>query len=229
MHTIALLAQKGGTGKTTLALHFAVEAMRQGGRVAIVDADIQQSATKWASRRDAAEPIVVKTIPAGDVPLLDVLSLCRDDARSHVFIDTMPRVENQALEVMKLATFAVLPTAPSPVDIEALEPTVALVSRVGIPACILLNNCRPGSNVNNQAARVLEGYGLPICPVHVFRRAVMADAFTDGRAVIELEPEGKAAWEVARAWRWISEQIGDDRKAQRRNVKASQRLHTVTL
>jgi chromosome partitioning protein len=194
MKTIALLAQKGGTGKTTLTLHFAVEAQRHGSRVAVVDADIQQSAAKWALRRETAEPLVVKARPAGDTPLDEILTLCRDDARNHVFVDTMPRVEDQVLEVAKLASYVVIPTAPSPVDIEALEPTVDVVSRVGVPACILLNNCRPGSSINTQAARVLEGYGLPICPVLIFRRAAMADAFTDGRAVVELEPEGKAAW-----------------------------------
>jgi chromosome partitioning protein len=227
MLVIAVLAQKGGTGKTTLTLHFAVEALRQGARVAVVDADIQQSAAKWALRRDTAEPLVVKAQPAGDTPLEQILTLCREDGRSHVFVDTMPRVEDQALEVAKLANYIVIPTAPSPVDIEALEPTVALVSRVGLPACILLNNCRPGSSINQQAARVLGGYGLPVCPVHIFRRAAMADAFTDGRAVAELEPEGKAAWEVSRAWRWISEQIpGAPAPSRRRNVTTSQRSST---
>jgi chromosome partitioning protein len=190
--------------------------------VAVVDADIQQSAAKWALRREAAEPTVVKAQPAGDTPLPQVLQLCRDDSRTHVFVDTMPRVEAQALEVAKLSSFAILPTAPSPVDIEALEPTVALVSRVGVPACILLNNCRPGSGINDQAMRVLEGYGLPVCPVQVFRRAAMADAFTDGRAVVELEPEGKAAQEVSRAWKWITQQVqGSAAKSKRRNVVTS--------
>jgi cellulose biosynthesis protein BcsQ len=102
----------------------------------------------------------------------------------------MPRVEDQALEVAKFANYAVIPTAPSSVDIEALEPTVDIVSK-GRTARLhpLLNDCRPGSSINAQAARVLEGYGLPLCPVHIFRRASMADAFTDGRAVAELEPE----------------------------------------
>ena len=153
--------------------------------MAVVDADIQQSAAKWAMRREANEPTVVKAQPAGDTPLQQVLNLCREDSRTHVFVDTMPRVESQALEVAKLASFAVLPTAPSPVDIEALEPMVELVSRVGVPACILLNNCRPGSGINDQAMSVLKAYGLPVCPVQVFRRAAMADAFTDGRAVVE--------------------------------------------
>jgi len=229
MKVIALLAQKGGTGKTTLTLHFAVEAICHGSRVAVVDADIQQSAAKWALRRETTEPLVVKAQPAGDTPLDQILTLCREDGRSHVFVDTMPRVEHQALEVAKLANYVVIPTAPSPVDIEALEPTVALVSQVGLPACILLNNCRPGSSINSQAARVLAGYGLPICPVLIFRRAAMADAFTDGRAVVELEPEGKAAWEVSRAWRWISEQVhGTAGPSQRRRITTSRRSDVTT-
>lgn len=207
MHVVGLFAQKGGAGKTTLTLHFAVEAQRKGASVVVVDADIQQSAAKWAEVRDADEPRVVRAQPAGDVPLAQVLNLCREDARRYVFVDTMPRVEASALEVAKLATFAVLPTAPHKLDIEALTPTVDLIRRVGLPACIVLNNCRHGSSVNAEAVRVLSAYGLPVCPALIFRRAVLADAFNDGRAVVEVEPNGKAAEEITAAWRWITKQM----------------------
>lgn len=207
MHVIGLFAQKGGVGKTTLSLHFAVEAQRHGASVVVVDVDIQQSAAKWAAIRDADEPKVVRAQPAGDLPLAQVLDLCREDARRYVFVDTMPRVETNALEVAKLATFAVVPTAPHKLDIEALTPTVDLLARVGLQACIVLNNCRHGSSVNAEALRVLKDYGLPVCPEFIYRRAVLADAFNDGRAVVEVEPNGKAAQEVTAAWRWITKQM----------------------
>lgn len=208
MHVIGLLAQKGGVGKTTFALHFAVEAQRGGSSVVVVDADIQQSAAKWAKVRDADEPkVVLAQAAGGEHPLAHILDLCREDARRYVFVDTMPRVEANALEVAKLATFAVVPCAPHKLDIEALTPTVDLIARVGLPACIVLNNCRPGSNVNAKAMRLLEDYGLPVCPALIYRRAVLADAFNDGRAVVEVEPSGKAAQEVTAAWRWITKQM----------------------
>ena len=208
MDVIGLFAQKGGVGKTTLALHFAVEAQRGGASVVVVDADIQQSTAKWAKLREADEPqVVLAQAAGGDHSLAHILDLCREDARRYVFVDTMPRVEANALEVAKLATFAVLPTAPHKMDIEALTPTVELIARVGLRACLVLNNCRPGSSVNTDAVRVLEGYGLPICPVLIYRRAVLADAFNDGRAVVEVEPNGKAAQEITAAWRWITKQM----------------------
>jgi len=207
MHVVGLFAQKGGAGKTTLSLHFAVEAQRHGASVVVVDVDIQQSSAKWAQVRDADEPKVVLAQPAGDRPLAQILDLCREDARRYVFVDTMPRVEASAFEVAKLATFAVIPTAPHKLDIEALTPTVELMARVGLKACIVLNHCRPGSSVNAAAIRKLEGYGLPVCPALIYRRAVLADAFNDGRAVVEVEPNGKATQEVTAAWRWITKQM----------------------
>jgi chromosome partitioning protein len=53
---------------------------------------------------------------------------------------------------------------------------------------------------------VLKQYGLPVCPIPIIRRAALADAFTDGRAVAELEPDGKAAAEITRSWKWIMKQ-----------------------
>ena len=68
---------------------------------------------------------------------------------------------------------------------------------------MVLNQGRPGSSINEKAIAVLKQYGLPVCPAPVMRRAALADAFTDGRAVVELEPEGKAAAEITDSWTWI--------------------------
>jgi len=74
------------------------------------------------------------------------------------------------------------------------------------PGVIVLNQGRPGSTINAKAMSVLQQYDLPVCPVPIIRRAALADAFTDGRAVVELEPDGKAASEITRSWKWIIKQ-----------------------
>ncbi len=205
MTTISILAQKGGAGKTTLTLHWAVEAYAQTGKaVAVVDTDPQGSAAAWGERRQDEAPIVLR---AEAERLHDAIKACRNNEIAFVFVDTMPRVERPSLEAARLADLVVIPCGPSIVDIEAIGATVDIVQRIGNPAVIVLNQGRTGSSINDKAVAVLSQYGLPICPVHIMRRAALADAFTDGRAVRELEPSGKAAKEITESWTWIDSAI----------------------
>jgi chromosome partitioning protein len=126
-----------------------------------------------------------------------------------VLIDTMPRVEKPCVEAAKVAQLGVIPCGPSPVDMEAIGATISIIRREKIPGCIVLNQGRPGSPINEKAAKVLAQYGLPVCPVHIMRRAALADAFIDGRAVVELEPQSKGAEEVAKSWKWITRRLKD--------------------
>lgn len=205
MKTVSILAQKGGAGKTTLALHWAVEAERQGvGRVAVIDMDPQGSAISWSLRRAAPTPAMLRA-DAGNIR--EALTACEAEGMALVFIDTMPRIEAPCVEAARVAHLGILPCGPSVVDIEAIGATVAILRRVHTPGGIVLNQGRPGSPVNAKAASVLAQYRVPMCPVHVMRRAALADAFTDGRAVVEIEPHGKAADEIRRSWAWIAQQL----------------------
>lgn len=71
----------------------------------------------------------------------------------------------------------------------------------------MLNQGRPGSPINREAAARLEGYELPVCPTLIMRRAAIMDAFVDGRAACELAPRSKAASEITDSWKWISAQL----------------------
>lgn len=203
MLTIGILAQKGGVGKTTLALHWAVEAQQAtGASVAVIDIDLPQcSAAAWAERREREAPLVLK---AGAPDLNEALAACQNNGVTHVFIDTMPRVERPCLEAARAADLIVIPCGPSIVDIEAIGDTVSIAHQSGTPAVLVLNQGRSGSSINSKAVAVLEQYGFPICPTVIMRRAVLADAFTDGRAVREIEPAGKAANEIEMSWKWIA-------------------------
>jgi chromosome partitioning protein len=201
MKTVGILAQKGGAGKTTLALHWAVEAQAHGESVAVIDTDPQGSAAAWGERRQSDTPLVLR---AESDQLHSAIEACRANDVGYVFVDTMPRVERSSLEAAKLADLVVIPCGPSIVDIEAIGATVSIVERTSTPAVIVLNQGRPGSGINDKAVSVLSQYGLAVCPVQIMRRAALADAFTDGRAVRELEPNGKAAGEITASWKWIS-------------------------
>ena len=201
MQIISLLAQKGGVGKTTLTLHYAVEALRSGvASVAVIDTDPQASASRWAQRRESDAPDV---LAAGPHNLAEAVEACRQSGVDLVLIDTPPQVKDASVEACRLADLCVIPCGPSPLDIEAIGATVAIVEAVGVSAVIVVNRGRHSSGVNAEAADVLAGYGLPVCPVTIMRRAALEDAFIDGRAVAEIKGADKAVAEITDSWNWI--------------------------
>jgi chromosome partitioning protein len=205
---ISLLAQKGGVGKTTLCLHWAVEALSASKEsVAVLDIDPQRSAVAWSRRREQEAPVVLD-VPG--VPLSQVLKDCRDDGIGYAFIDTRPSVKEDSEEAARLADLVVIPCGPSIVDMDAIEATVAIVERMNARAVFVLNQGRPSSGINERAVDLLATqYRFPICPTVIIRRAALADAFNDGRAVGELEPNGKAAQEISAAWQWVTSQLAE--------------------
>ena len=205
MKVLSLLAQKGGVGKTTLALHWAVEAHRQHyGQVAVIDMDLQASATKWYERRGQDFPLLLKA-DKSTVP--DAVKACRASGVDLVLIDTMPRVEESSVAAARVANLSVIPCGPSVLDIEAIAHTIGITNGVNTPGVIVINQGRHSSDINDKAKAVLQQYGIPVCPVTIMRRAALEDAFIDGRAVAELKPKSKAAREITASWKWIVNQL----------------------
>lgn len=209
MNVIGILAQKGGMGKTHLGTNWAVEAERTGaGSVAVLDLDPQGTAASWSQRRlsyqDKDTPIMLR---AGVDQLEDVLQACRRERVELLIVDTNPGVEGPVTATARVADLAIIPSGPSIADMESIGPTVAIVRNARLPGCIVLNQGRPGSPINSEAAATLEGYELPVCPTLIMRRAAIMDAFVDGRAACELDPRGKAAGEITASWKWIAQQL----------------------
>jgi chromosome partitioning protein len=204
MNVVTLLAQKGGAGKTTLALHWAVVAQNGRNSVVIVDLDPQASAASWYRKRKAAAPLMVQTDSAG---LSQVLEACRTDGVGTVVIDTAPHGEPPAVMAARVADLVVIPARPSVLDLEAIGTSVQIVETVGKPGVIVLNSCLPRGPVAEQAREALKAYGLEICPVPIIQRAAFAYALVDGRAVTEFDPDGKAAGEIRATWKWIAKRL----------------------
>ena len=207
MKIIGVLARKGGAGKSTLTLHWAVEAERLGKhRVAVIDIDPQQTSVKWSKRRVELGKTTPAMLVATASDLRDALRACEKEGMTLVLIDTPPHVEAPCREAARLADLVVIPCGPTAPDLEAIGATIYVLQETKRRGVIVLNQGRPGSSINSKAMGVLKQYGLPVCPVPIIRRAALADAFTDGRAVVELEPDGKAASEITRSWAWVMRQ-----------------------
>ncbi len=204
MQTIALISEKGGAGKSTIAVHLAVSAARRGGTVAIFDLDPQASASQWAERRgkDAdAEPVTVVQPTIQELPRL--IQSARSQGANLVILDTAGRSDVTTHHALAAADFALTPCRPSLYDLEATRRTAEIVKGAGRKGYVILNACPPRGSRAQEARDALERV-TTVAPVELHQLVAYSDALNDGRSVEELEPAGKAAQEIGALYQWIS-------------------------
>ena len=200
MLTVAVIAQKGGVGKTTLALHLAVEAAKAGPAV-IIDIDPQSSAAQWADSRMAKEPSVVACPPAR---LAVALQAARAKGASFAFIDSAPAVESAALAAVRAADFCLIVSRPGILDLRSIGVNVEIAKLAGKPVAALINAApAQGGQAAAAAESVRKWYGVEVCPIVVHQRAVFGHALAQSKCAQEVEPASKAAIEIAALWHWL--------------------------
>lgn len=204
MKSIAFLSQKGGSGKTTLAVHTAVAAQESGERVVLIDTDPQRSATVWSEARQAETPIVA-TSAASD--LEKVLQAALQDNMSLAIVDTAPHTAPDAVRIARGVDLIVIPCRPTAFDLAAVSNMVEIVRAAKKNAALVLSACPFRSPEIGETRHVLLGYGLPVCPYDITDRRAFSRAVATGRAVTEFEEEGKAALEIRAVWTWLKEQM----------------------
>lgn len=191
--TIALLSQKGGSGKTTLSLNLAIAAARANLSTVVIDLDPQQSASRWARLRKDDNPVIV----SGHAPnLAALLSQARDGGAALAIIDTAPKSESASLIAAKAADLLIIPCQPSSLDLDAVADTVNIAKLAARPAVFVLNGCKAGSSLTEMAAEALADYGLPVLPVRIGSRVAFIKSLTEGKGVVEFEPSGRSAQEI---------------------------------
>jgi chromosome partitioning protein len=203
MKVISFVTQKGGSGKTTLAVNCAVVAASGRSRRAVIfDMDPQASAENWFQVRQASEPQLIR-VSASELPKAIDLAAKHFD---FVFIDTPGRDEPaQALAIGK-SDFCIIPCRPSPTDLQATPATVATIKRLGKPFAFVLTQTPARSFRISEAAAALAKLG-DVCPVPVVTRNAYQDAQGLGLGVVEFEPKGKAAEETKLLWQWIQRKL----------------------
>lgn len=205
MKTIAVISQKGGAGKSTMALHLAVAAERRGKPAALIDLDPQASSTSWKDLRQTDTPVVVS---AQATRLPQVLETAAEHGAVFAIIDTAPHSERVALAAARAADLVLMPCRPAILDLRAINVTVDLVKLAGTPACIVFNAVPPRGSIGDEAAAAVAAYGLAVSPVRLGHRASYMHALTLGQTAQEFEPAGKAAAEIERLYKWTCQQVG---------------------
>lgn len=213
MKTIVITSQKGGSGKTTLAAHLAVEAERVGDAPAwVIDTDKQGTLSLWHERREAETP------QRADVPfprLAAGLQTLADRGAAYCFIDTAPTISDQSTALLHLADLVLVPVRPSPADLWAVAETVELVKQTGKPFLFVITQAKPQASITAQTIAALSQHGR-VAQAFIADRVPYAVAMTGGRTAPELAAKSPAADEIASLWVDVKSCFHENSKSVRR-------------
>ena len=207
---MAVASQKGGSGKTTLAGHIAVEAERAGdGPVAVVDTDPQGSLADWWNARVSETPSFAQT----SVPKLAAdLEQLREIGTNLVVIDTPPAITTTISKVIQVADLVVVPTRPSPHDLRSVGATVELVEKLGKRLVFVVNGAHPRARITSEAVIALSQHGT-LAPAIIHHRTNFAASMIDGRTVMEVAGSSRSADEIQRLWAYLKGRLKGDHRS----------------
>jgi chromosome partitioning protein len=199
MHVVVFAARKGGASKTTLTAHLGIEAARRGhGPVLLMDTDPQQSLREWWDLREAEAPGMVDA-------KLDTLAgeVAKVRGRPGLLMIDTPPLEAATIEkVISVADLVVIPVKPSPHDLKGVGVTVRMAKAAGKPFIFVVTQAVPRASLTMQAPLALSQHG-PVATTIMHYRVDYAGSMTDGRVVQEVDPNGKAAEEMAALWEYV--------------------------
>ncbi len=204
MRVMAFASQKGGSGKTTLAGHIAVQAELAGaGPVAIIDADPQGSLSDWWNARQAQTPVFAQTFISR---LNQDLQKMRDIGIQILIFDTPPAITATIRQVIRVCDLVVIPTRPSPHDLRAAGATVDLAENLGKSLVFVLNGATPRARITAEAAIALSQHGT-VAPVTIHNRTEFASSMIDGRTVMELTGNRRSVKEITQLWSYLADRL----------------------
>jgi len=206
MPIIAIVSQKGGSGKTTLAVHLASAATSAGKVACIIDTDPQATAAAWGDWRGGADPEVITTPPSRLGKTIEDAAKLGADV---IVIDTPPHADAAAREAVKAADLVLIPTRPRAFDLHAIQTTAELIRYAGKPAFVIFNAAPArGVQLFAEASAIVAELGMAVCPVTFADRAAFHHSTAAGKVASETDPQGKAAAEAAALWQWVCDQVG---------------------
>ena len=195
---IAVANQKGGVGKTTLAMNMAAGLTRQGSCI-VVDADPQRSATMWIELSDSLREFPAKVVPAEDEIKKQIIQLQTEF--DYIVIDCPPEIKSDStMSAIEISQVLLIPLLPSPMDLWAsarIEELIKRVQRVNptISAFVVLNQIEPRSAMSRGMDGALQEINIPVLRHRLSRRASYRTAALEGCSVYDLGFRGRVASE----------------------------------
>lgn len=200
MYVLVMASRKGGAGKTTIAVHLAVEAARAGaGPVAIVDVDPMQGMTQWFDARADEQPVLFKGA------VTDLLPKLRKQGFRLLIVDTPPSIGEEVALAVRSASLVLIPVQPSPNDLRAAGSTVGMANGLRKPLAFIINRVKPRVRLTVQAFEALAPHGV-IAPL-LYDRTDYAAAMNDGLTAPELDTKGPVQGEVTALWAYVASRL----------------------
>ena len=198
MMIISLLNQKGGVGKTTLAVNLAMGLALSGKRVMLMDADPQGSSLTWSGNREGEGPFPVVGIPK---PTLHKELPKLADNYDFIIVDGPPRVYDVTRSAILASDLILIPVTPSPYDVWATEETVKVITEVmpfkeNLKSFFVINRKIMNTVIGRDVIDALASYDIPVMKSQLCQRVSFAETAGEGKTVLETEPKSPASDEI---------------------------------
>lgn len=203
MKTIAVVSQKGGSGKTTLATNLVVMAERGRKPALLIDLDPQGSASTWSDIRQLLPPLVAAITPPR---LQAVLNSAESNGAKLTVIDTAPHSEQAALAAARLSDLILIPCRPAVFDLRAIQQSIDIAALAKKPAFVVLNAVPARGTREKESRQALEIMQVHVAPISIVERVAYQDAAALGLGVIEYE-QGKATYEMNSFFKWLKKEV----------------------
>lgn len=206
MNVISFVTQKGGTGKSHLAVSLAVVAEATGERVCLLDLDPQGTTADWYQTRAAETPAVLDHNQAAK--LTETLTSLEQAGFTLVIIDTPGHDSHATRGAMRAANLCLIPVKPSEADVKASMPTIKALHAMGQPFALVINQAPPNRQARLTSAVVMRlSTSGEVLPLALANRLDHPYAYSLGQGVSEYAPGGKAAEEIAELWSWCRKRL----------------------
>jgi chromosome partitioning protein len=219
VRTLAIVSQKGGSGKTTIAVHMAVCAALDKLKTGILDIDPQHSAYSWNESRPEDRKL---DAVATDARQLAALLRQADTAGVNLaIIDTAPHSSGDAAIAAKLADLVLIPCRPARFDLDAVASTLEIAKAANTPAVVVINTAMPRGLLAKEARETLARQGAKVLTPVLHQRVAYSHAVIDGRSVYEYEPGGQAAAEITDLYNHITRLYGKTERRLRQHEQTT--------